>query len=278
MSSMNRLDTETRAKVVAALVEGNSLRATSRMTGVARMTVEKLLRELGEACQQFHDRTVRNLKTTRVQADEIWAFCYAKRNNVTEKILERNPDAGDIWTWTAIDADSRLMISWLVGDKTYESGVAFMCDVAARVTNRVQLTTDGNPIYQVAVEEAFGSAVDFATINKIFAGGHHPGRYSPPKFIGATRATLKGQPDAGHVSTSYVERQNYTMRMHMRRFTRLSNGFSKKIEMHAHAVALHFTYYNFCKTHTTLRVTPAMEAGISDHVWSVEELVGLLGG
>ena len=273
---MNRLSVEERAKVVAALVEGNSLRATSRMTGVARMTVEKLLRDLGAACQAFHDKTVRNLKTKRVQADEIWAFCYAKRNNVTPEILKRNPDAGDVWTWTAIDADSKLMISYAVGGRNLQMANAFMCDVASRLANRVQLTTDGNTMYLTAVDEAFAEDVDFAILNKVYGNDTHQGRYSPPKLMATTRDAIKGRPDAGHISTSYVERQNLTMRMHMRRFTRLSNGFSRKVEMHAHAVALHFAYYNFCKVHTTLRVTPAMEAGIADHVWSVEELVRLL--
>jgi len=271
------LSTEDRAKVVAALVEGNSLRATSRMTGIARMTVEKLLRDLGAACQEFHDKTVRNLKTRRVQADEIWAFCYAKRNNVTAEILKRNPDAGDVWTWTALDADTKLMVSWTVGDRTRETAHMFMRDVASRLSNRVQLTTDGNTAYFTAVEDAFGDDIDYAVLNKIYSDVGHARRYSPPRFMGATRATVKGQPDAGHISTSYVERQNYTMRMHMRRFTRLTNGFSKKIEMHAHAVALHFVYYNFCKVHATLRVTPAMEAGISNHVWEIEEIVALIG-
>lgn len=276
MFSMNRLDTETRAKVVAALVEGNSLRATSRITGVARMTVEKLLRDLGEACQRHHDATVQNLKSKRIQADEIWAFCYAKRANVTPEILKRNPDAGDVWTWTAIDADSKLMVSWAVGGRNVQIAHAFMHDVASRLANRVQLTTDGNTMYLTAVEDAFGDGVDYAILNKIYEGSQHQGRYSPPKFVGATRETKKGSPGAGHVSTSYVERSNLTMRMHMRRFTRLTNGFSKKVDMHASAVALHFTYYNFCKVHTTLRVTPAMEAGLTDHVWEISELVSLL--
>lgn len=273
---MNRLSTEDRVKVVAALVEGNSLRSTSRMTGVARMTVEKLLRDLGEACQTFHDQTVRNLNTKRVQADEIWAFCYAKKRNVTPAILEKHPDAGDIWTWTAIDAESKLMISWLVGNRDPRTAYAFMSDVASRVENRIQLTTDGLLAYPPAVEGAFGEDVDFATLTKIY---HSQGdqRYSPPKLKSSIRATLKGRPDAGHISTSYVERSNLTMRMHMRRFTRLTNGFSKKVSMHAASVALHFTYYNFCKVHGSLRVTPAMESGISDHVWEVAELVSLLG-
>jgi len=277
---MNRLDMETRARVVAALVEGNSLRATSRITGVARMTVEKLLRDLGAACHDYHDANVKNLKTKRVQADEIWAFCYAKARNVTPEIKAKNPDAGDVWTWTAMDADSKLMVSWLVGDRTASEAYALMYDVRSRIDNRIQLTTDGLTFYFKAVEAAFGADVDYAVLNKIYsgvgAGKTSSGRYSPAKFMGATRTTMKGAPDAGHISTSFVERQNLTMRMHMRRFTRLTNGFSKKVDMHAAAVALHFMHYNFCKVHTTLRVTPAMETRLSDHVWSIEELVRLL--
>ena len=273
---MNRLSTEERARVVSCLVEGNSLRATARMTGVARMTVEKLLRDLGTACQAFHDKTVRNLKTERVQCDEIWSFCYAKKRNVTPKIAAEHPDAGDVWTWTAIDADSKLVISWLVGDRNAPTAYAFMEDIASRVTRRIQMTTDGYTVYLPAVDAAFGDAIDYATLTKIYGGGQD-GRYSPPKFIGAQRATVTGRPDAGHVSTSYVERNNLTMRMHMRRFTRLTNAFSKKIENHAHSVALHFVYYNFCKIHQTLRVTPAMEAGVTDHAWSIDEIIALLG-
>ena len=274
---MNRLDTATRARVVSALVEGNSLRATSRMTGVARMTVEKLLRDLGEACQTFHDAKVRNLTTRRIQADEIWAFCYAKTRTIAAKpsIREQHPDAGDVWTWTAIDADSKLMVSWFVGKRDAEDAHFFLNDVASRLSNRVQITTDGLAVYLSAVESAFGGDIDYAVINKIYGGGQD-GRYSPPKFKGAVRATIKGYPDAGHVSTSYVERSNLTMRMHMRRFTRLTNGFSKKVEMHTAAVALHFCYYNFCKVHMSLRVTPAMQAGVSDHVWEISELVQLI--
>jgi IS1 family transposase len=272
---MNQLSTADRAKVIAALVEGNSLRATARMTGVARMTVEKLLRDLGAACQRFHDATVRNVTAKRVQCDEIWAFCYAKRRNVTPEIKDKHPDAGDVWTWTAIDADTKLVISWLVGNRTVSDAWAFMNDVSERLANRVQLTTDGFQAYLQAVDYAFGDGIDFATLTKIY-GSNQDGRYSPPRMISAQRATIKGYPDAGHISTSYVERQNLTMRMHMRRFTRLTNGFSKKIEMHAFSVALHFAYYNFCKIHQTLRVTPAMEAGLTDHVWGVDELVALL--
>jgi IS1 family transposase len=274
---MNKLSTEQRARVVAALVEGNGLRATARLTGVARMTVEKLLRDLGTACARFHDETVRNVRSNRVQCDEIWSFVYAKAKNVTTAIAAEHPGAGDVWTWTAIDADSKLVISWLVGSRDAGAAYAFMTDVAGRLRNRVQLTTDGHTPYLAAVEDAFGCDIDYAMLVKIY-GSDPQGekRYSPAICLGAVATTIMGDPDPRHISTSYVERQNLTMRMHMRRFTRLTNGFSKKVEMHAHAIALHFAYYNFCKIHQTLRVTPAMEAGLSDHAWSLEEIVGLL--
>lgn len=273
MSNMNRLSTADRVRVVSALVEGNSLRGAARMTGIARMTVEKLLRDLGAACATYHDEHVRGLKCERVQCDEIWAFVGSKQKNVTEE--QKAHGWGDIWTWTAIDADSKLMVSWLVADRGQASANIFMEDVASRLTNRVQLTTDGNAVYFVAVDRAFGIDVDYGQVQKIYTstGG---GRYSPAKFIGAKHTPITGDPHPRHLSTSYVERQNLTMRMHMRRFTRLTNAFSKKVENHAHAVALHFMYYNFCKIHTTHRITPAMQAGIADHVWSLEELVWLV--
>jgi IS1 family transposase len=271
---MNKLSTAERAKVVAVLVEGNSLRATARITGVARMTIEKLLRDLGAACERFHNEHVRDLKSQRVQCDEIWSFVGAKSKNVTPEQAAQG--WGDVWTWTAIDPDSKLMISWLIGDRNQQAANAFMQDVAARLANRVQLSADGFSVYPQAVDRAFGIDVDFGTIAKTFAGAGG-GRYSPAQMISAKRAAVTGDPTSKYISTSHVERQNLTMRMHMRRFTRLTNGFSKKIEMHAHNIALHFTYYNFCKVHQTLRVTPAMEAGLEDHVWSVEELLGLLG-
>jgi IS1 family transposase len=275
---MNKLSTEQRVRVVSALVEGCGLRATARMTGVARMTVEKLLRDLGAACSMYQDEHLRNLRCRRIQCDEIWCFVYAKQKNVTVTISAVHPDAGDIWTWTALDADTKLMVSWLVGSRDAGAAYEFMQDVASRLQNRVQLTTDGHIPYLAAVEDAFGSDIDYAMLQKIY--GSDPSaekRYSPAVCLGSLARPITGNPDPKHISTSYVERQNLTMRMSMRRFTRLTNGFSKKVEMHAHSVALHFMYYNFAKIHQTLRVTPAMEAGVSDHVWSLEELVGLLG-
>lgn len=276
MANMNRLTIEERARVVAALVEGNSLRGTARITGIARMTIEKLLRELGTACEGYHDRHVRKIRARRVQCDEIWSFCYAKAKNVPA--AKRGFGVGDIWTWVAMDADSKLVISYLVGKRDSSWAAEFMHDVAARVATRIQLTTDAHRPYLQAVEGAFGMDIDYAMLHKIYGvpSEEEIRRYSPARCIGAEMKPIIGDPDYRHVSTSHVERQNLTMRMHMRRFTRLTNGFSKKIENHAHAVALHFMFYNFCKIHQSLRVTPAMEAGLSDHVWSLEELLSLL--
>lgn len=271
---MNRLSTAERAKVVAALVEGNSLRATARMTGVARMTIEKLLRDLGAACIAYHDAHVRGLKVRRVQCDEIWSFIGSKEKNTTPE--KKAEGWGDIWTWTAIDPDTKLMITWFIGERDQRAANTFMADVASRVANRVQLSSDGHWAYPPAVDAAFGIEVDFGIIKKVYTAPGAGGRYSPPKMVGAARADVTGNPEWRHISTSHVERQNLTMRMHMRRFTRLTNGFSKKVENHAFAVALHFMYYNFCKIHQSLRVTPAMEAGLSDHGWEVSELVALL--
>jgi IS1 family transposase len=273
---MNKLSTEQRVRVVAALVEGNGLRATARMTGVARMTVEKLLRDLGAACARYQDETLRNLPCKRVQCDEIWSFVYAKAKNVPAD-KRGQFGYGDVWTWTAIDADSKLIVSWLVGTRDAGTAYTFMQDVASRLRNRVQLTTDGHMPYLAAVEDAFGADIDYAMLQKLYgADPQAEKRYSPAICLGAIARTITGDPDPKHISTSYIERQNLTMRMHMRRFTRLTNGFSKKVEMHGHSVALHFMYYNFCKIHQSLRVTPAMETGLVDHVWSLEELVGLL--
>jgi len=277
MSNMNRLDTARRAHVLKCLAEGTSLRATSRITGVARMTVEKLMRDLGAACANYHDANVVSLSSQRIQADEIWSFCYAKKKTVQKdpSILEQHPDAGDVWTWTAIDADSKLCVSWHVGNRDAVTATAFMRDIESRMVNRVQLTTDQLSIYLRAVDTAFHGEVDYAMLQKLYAGGQD-GRYSPAECIGCKKVEVTGSPDPKHISTSYVERQNLTMRMHMRRFTRLTNAFSKKVEMHAHAVAIHFMWYNFAKIHQTLRITPAMAAGVTDRVWDAEDIVGLL--
>lgn len=273
---MNQLSTERRAAVVAALVEGNSLRGTARMTGVARMTIEKLLRDIGAACAAYHDEHVRGLNSQRIQCDEIWSFVGAKAKNVPQ---EKRGQWGDVWTWTAIDADSKLIVGYRVGNRTAADAYDFMMDVASRLSTRIQLTTDNLKLYLNAVDYAFGTEVDYAMLEKHYGtfatNGSAAHRYTPAKITGMRAATISGDPDRKHVSTSYVERQNLTMRMHMNRFARLTNGFSKKIEMHAHNVALHFMYYNFCKIHQTLRVTPAMEAGLSDHVWEIDELVGV---
>lgn len=272
---MNKLSTEERVRVVAALVEGNSIRATVRLTGVAKNTVVKLLAELGCACAEYHAEHVRGVKATRVECDEIWSFVGAKEKNASE---ERKAEGwGDVWTWTAIEAESKLIVSWLVADRSGASACQFMEDVASRLANRIQLTTDGHKVYMEAVEAAFGGAIDYAMLIKKY-GAERPGeaRYSPAVCTGCDKLPVVGKPDMARVSTSYVERQNLTMRMGMRRFTRLTNGFSKKVENHAHAVALHFMHYNFCRMHQTLRCTPAMAVGLADHRWTLDELVGLL--
>jgi IS1 family transposase len=279
MVSMNKLGTADRVRVVAALVEGCSIRATVRMTGVAKNTVAKLLADLGNACAKYHDEHVRNLSCKRIQVDEIWTFTYAKNKNLpADKKGVRG--YGDTWTWTAIDADSKLIVSYLVGGRSMDYAEDFMHDVSGRLNNRVQLTSDGHNAYLVAVREAFGNDVDYAQLIKIYdpdpAGGAGR-RYSPPAVVSTEIKSISGSPEPKHINTSYAERQNLTMRMGMRRFTRLTNGFSKKIENHIHNVAIHFMHYNFCRVHQTLRVTPAMEAGLTDHVWEIEELVALLG-
>jgi len=275
---MNRLSTTRRSQVVAALVEGNSVRATCRMTEVDKGAALKLLVDLGEACERYQDVTLRNLKLKRIQCDELWEFCYAKAKNVPEEHAGEF-GYGDVWTWVAMDADTKLVPTWGVGRRDGRMAQLFIRDLAARLANRVQVTTDGHKVYLEAVEGAFGSEVDYAMLVKMYEGdsGKSPeSRYSPGHCTGATKQRITGNPDMRHVSTSYIERQNLTMRMSMRRFTRLTNGFSKKIENHKAAVALHFMHYNFARIHQTLRVTPAMEAGVSDHVWSVAEIVGLL--
>ena len=274
---MNKLTQDKRVRVIAALVEGNSVRATCRMTGAAKGTVLKLLADLGKACAEYQDRTLRNLPCKRVQCDEIWAFCYAKEKNVPEELKGRF-GFGDVWTWTALCADTKLIVSFLVGERSVPYASKFMSDIASRLAHRVQLTTDGHKPYLRAVDNAFGCDVDYATLEKIYAAPPQEGatRYSPAECCGTKTHKVMGNPDPEHISTSFVERQNLTMRMHMRRFTRLTNAFSKKVDNLKAAVALHFMHYNFAKVHQTLRVTPAMQAGIADHVWSVEEIAGLL--
>ena len=274
---MNKLPLQKRAQILACLVEGNSVRATCRLTGAAKGTVLKLLADVGEACAIYQDRTLRNLPCERVQCDEIWSFCYAKEKNLPDD-KRGVPGYGDVWTWTAIDADTKLMVSWMIGGRDSHAARAFMEDLAPRLAKRVQLTTDGHKPYLTAVGNAFANKVDFAMLVKIYDRPKDAGpqrKYSPEKFCGATKTVIEGNPNPAAISTSFVERQNLTMRMGMRRFTRLTNGFSKKVENLHHAVALHFMHYNFARIHKSLRVTPAMEAGVSDHVWSLEEIAAL---
>ena len=273
---MNQLSTAKRTQIVAALVEGNSINAICRMFGVGKHTVLNLLCDLGQVCAEYHDKHIRNLRVRRLQCDEIWSFIGAKAKNVSP---EKEQDGwGDTWTWTAIDADTKLCVSYVVGGRDAEWGYEFMQDCAERIKSRVQITTDGHRSYLEAVEGAFGMDVDYAQLQKIYGAPTDADqrRYSPAKCIGADMKVVSGDPDPKHVSTSYVERQNLSMRMGMRRFTRLTNAFSKKVENHAYQVALHFMHYNFARIHKTLRVTPAMEAGVADRVWELEDIAGLL--
>jgi IS1 family transposase len=276
MVSMNRLTADKRRQVIAALVEGNSIRATVRMTGVAKNTVTKLLVDLGTVCSVYQDRTMRDLSCKRIQCDEIWSFCYAKQKNVPA--AKRGQFGyGDVWTWVAIDADTKLVPTYRIGTRDLGEAREFMKDVAGRLRHRVQLTTDGHHPYLSAVRGAFNGEVDYAMLVKLY--GRDPEadrRYSPAVCIAAIPQAVSGDPNAEHISTSHVERNMLTMRMSMRRFTRLTNAFSKKVENLAAAVSLHFFYYNFCRIHKTLGTTPAVAAGVTDHVWSVDELIGLL--
>ncbi|MHB1993440.1 IS1 family transposase [Metallibacterium scheffleri] len=274
---MNRMPLAKRAQILGLLVEGNSLRATSRLADCSINTVTKLLVDVGTACAEYQDSALRDLPCKCIQCDEIWSFCYAKQKNVPEAV-KGVFGYGDVWTWTAICADTKLIASWMVGTRDGDAAKAFIADLAGRLASRVQLTTDGHKAYLQAVEDAFGAKVGYAMLVKLYGAPHgreNERRYSPPECAGAINGTVQGKPDPAHVSTSYVERQNLTMRMSMRRFTRLTNGFSKKIDNHMHAVALHFMYYNFGRIHKSLRVTPAMEARVSDHVWSLEEIAAL---
>ena len=270
---MNKLSLTKRVQILAMLCEGSSMRSISRVADVSINTVSKLLVEAGEACLVIHDETVRGVKASRIQCDEIWSLCHAKQKNVaTAKAAPEG--AGDVWTWTALDADTKLIVSYYVGDRSGESAMTLMDDLRARLASRVQLTTDGHKAYLEAVEGAFGADVDFAQLVKLYGPTiTAPGRYSPAECIGARKQRVEGNPDIAHVSTSYVERQNLTMRMSMRRFTRLTNAFSKKLDNHIHALALYFAFYNFCRIHKTLRVSPAMAAGITDTLWSLEDIV-----
>ena len=273
---MNKLDTAKRAQVVAALVEGNSIRAACRMTKVSKPTVIKLLVDLGRICADYQYAVLRDLPCKRIEADEIWSFCYAKAKNVPDD-KRGQFGFGDVWTFTAICADSKLVPTWRIGPRDLGTATDFMQDLAGRLLNRIQLTTDGHRMYLEAVEAAFAHEIDFAQLQKIYGADPEPQkRYSPAKCNGIKKQTVVGSPDAELISTSYVERQNLTMRMNMRRFTRLTNAFSKKVENHAHSVALHYMHYNFCRIHRTLRVTPAMEAGLTSRVWELEDVVRLL--
>jgi IS1 family transposase len=279
LKTMNRLPLSRRAQILGMLVEGMSLRATSRLADVSINTVTKLLLDVASACEQYQDRTLRTIKSRRIQCDEIWSFVYAKSKNVPKEHAGEW-GYGDVWTWVAIDADTKLVPSWAVGWRDGFTAQAFIRDLADRLATRVQLTTDGHKVYLEAVEGAFGNDIDYAMLVKMYegdSGKHTPAetRYSPATCTGAQQQKITGNPDPAHISTSFVERQNLTMRMSMRRFTRLTNGFSKKVENHKAMIALHYMHYNFARIHKTLRVTPAMEAGVSDHVWSLEEIAQL---
>jgi len=273
---MKQLHKEQRMQILNGLVEGVGINATCRMTGFAKNTVLKLLRDIGPACDKYHNEQVRNLKSKRVQCDEVWSFVYAKQKNLPQD--KRGFGIGDVWTWTALDADSKLIISYLVGLRDAGYAFHFMQDVASRLSNRVQLTTDGFKPYLEAVEDTFGTDIDYAQLVKIYGTEQVQGetRYSPPKCLGARPKAITGSPDENHISTSYIERSNLTLRLMNRRFTRLTLGFSKKIENHIHAISLFAFHYNFCKIHKTLRCTPAMEAGVTDHVWDIQEIIALI--
>jgi IS1 family transposase len=273
---MNKLSTADRVQVIAALVEGSSVNRTVRMTGVSKPTILKLIVDLGEACQKFHDEKVRRLASKRIQCDEIWAFCKSKEKNVAPE-NRGQLGHGDIWTFTGIDADTKLMVSWKVGFREAAWANNFMLDVADRLMNRVQLTTDGHKVYLRAVYNPFGNDVDYMQLVKIYGPDRSsPIRYSPPQFVSAEATEICGMPDRAHCSTSFVERANLTMRMGMRRFTRLTNGFSKKAANHAHMTAIFFTRYNFCRVHMTTKMTPAQASGLTDRTWKIEELIALM--
>ena len=276
---MNKLTNEKRAQILSVLCEGMGINAATRITGASKNTVLKLLADAGEACAKYQDEAMRNLTCKRVECDEIWSFVGMKQKNVPEE-LEGILGFGDVYTWTAIDSDTKLIPCWHVGTRGLESAKAFISDMASRLANRVQLTTDGHKAYIEAVEESFGRDIDFAQLIKIYGtlgqSTNDARRYSPSEFTGSEKRVITGDPDMKKISTSYVERQNLTMRMHMRRFTRLTNSFSKKLENHMHAISLYFMFYNFCKIHKSLRVTPAMAAGVSTTLWEISDIVALI--
>ena len=276
MRAMNKLAQKDRARILHLLCEGQSIRAITRLTGASKNTVIKLLVDAGRACSAYQDRVLRNLTAKRVQLDEIWSFSYAKDSNVA-KAQAAPEGAGDLWTWTAIDADTKLLISWAVGDRGTDTALHFLDDLKSRLANRIQLTSDGHSAYLQAVDTIFGDDVDYAMLVKIYgqaSAGER--RYSPAVCLGARKDSKIGNPDKKHISTSFVERHNLTMRMHMRRFTRLTNAFSKKVENHVAAVSLHSMYYNFVRIHKTLKVSPAMAAGVTDRLWEMSDLVEML--
>jgi IS1 family transposase len=273
---MNKLDRKARSQILHLLCEGQSIRAVTRLTGCSKNTVAKLLVKAGHACAAYQDKYLRNLTCQRVQMDEIWSFVYAKAANV-EGAKAAPETAGDVWTWTAIDADTKLIVSWLLGARDTDAALSFVSDLRSRLTNRVQLTSDGHRPYLTAVDAVFGDDVDYAMLVKIYgADPQAEVRYSPAKCLGADKQPKIGKPDSKHISTSYAERSNLTMRMHMRRFTRLTNAFSKKVENHAAAIALHTMYYNFVRIHQTLKVSPAMAGGVTDKLWEVSDIVVML--
>jgi IS1 family transposase len=272
---MNKLSGDLRARVIGCLVEGNSIRATVRLTGVAKNTVTKLLVEIGRACSEYQDKAFVNLPCKRVQCDEVWSFVGAKQKNTTAET--RGKGWGDCWTWTALCSETKLIPCWYVGTRDAGAAYHFMHDLAGRLSHRVQLTTDGHHAYLTAVADAFGTDVDYAQLVKIYGEGPKTeARYSPAQCMGARKAVISGNPEYAHVSTSHIERSNLTIRMGNRRFTRLTNAFSKKVENHEAMLAVFFFYYNFCRIHQTLRCTPAMQAGVTDRVWELSDLVALL--
>ena len=274
---MNRLNTKERAQILQMLCEGMAIRAVARITGKSKNTISKLLVDAGKVCSAYQDEHFRNLDTRRVEVDEIWSFVYAKKKNVATA-KDAPEGAGDVWTWTAIDADSKLVMSWLVGGRDGEYALSFMDDLKSRLANRVQLTSDGHKSYLEAVEEAFGADVDYAQLVKMYGSAPESakGRYSPASCTGIRKMKIEGEPDINKVSTSYVERQNLTMRMHNRRFTRLTNAFSKKVANHEASIALHFMYYNFVKMHSTLKCSPAMAAGVTTKLWEMTDVVAMI--